>query len=707
MSANPVMPAGLPATIHKSRRYRPCSVLCLLVAAALPIRATADASEPDTTELDAVVVSGEWLGEASLEAEKTYAGSRTVTGSKELHERGALNLEDAMRATPGVQILDETGTGILPNIGIRGLNPLRSERVQMLVDGYPIAIGPYSNVGVSLFPVTLASLEAIDVVRGGAAVHFGPNNVGGVLNFTTRPIPFKTEQSLHEQLTVAGETGHVFADSYYRIGGQVSDKLGLQLQANLQRGDGFRQHSETEVDNFIVDSRYFVNYQNTLTGRLQYYKVRAELPGALSPQAYEEDRTQSQRPHDAYDADMLRGTLTWTYTPTADVEFQWRNFAHDADRTFFFGQNLSGSGNVFDPAIPATHVADSPRLFKVGGTEPRLTLRADHHTVIVGARYLTEDVDFDVNREALATGARSSVRDWSLKTKAVAVYVSDTLRFAGDRLSITPGLRYEDVRMDFTDIKNAGSESNHAKEWLPGLTLGYQTTEQLFLFANSQRSLVPVQIAQATRQGDVANETAWNYEAGGRIQALPGLLNSLTFFRNDYEDQIQFNQTADRFENLGKTRHQGIELDNRLQLNPHMEFGLSYTYLDTEQLNGANAGKQLPNAPRHHLSTEASYQLQRWNASLAGHYVGESFSDAINTQVETANGGAGKLPDYVLLTARVGCDIIFGNERGMNLGVSVNNLLDEDYYFRGADVSPVGRVPSPGRSYLLTAKVGF
>jgi Fe(3+) dicitrate transport protein len=107
------------------------------------------------------------------------------------------------------------------------------------------------------------------------------------------------------------------------------------------------------------------------------------------------------------------------------------------------------------------------------------------------------------------------------------------------------------------------------------------------------------------------------------------------------------------------------------------------------------------------LSTEASYQLQRWNASLAGHYVGESFSDAINTRDETANGGAGKLPDYVLLTARIGCDIVFGNERGMNLGVSVNNLLDEGYYFRGADVSPVGRVPSPGRSYLLTAKVGF
>lgn len=64
----------------------------------------------------------------------------------------------------------------------------------------------------------------------------------------------------------------------------------------------------------------------------------AELPGALTPEAYEEDRTQSQRPYDGYEADMTRANLTWTYTPTSDVEFKWRNFVHDADRTFFLAR---------------------------------------------------------------------------------------------------------------------------------------------------------------------------------------------------------------------------------------------------------------------------------------------------------------------------------------------------------------------------------
>ena len=328
------------------------------------------------TQLPGLNVTADWLGPPTEESEKTYTGARTVVEEDQLQATGALNLNDALRPVPGLTVLDETGTGILPNIGVRGLNPLRSERLQILLDGYPIAIGPYSNVGVSLFPVTLPSLEVVDIVRGGASVHYGPNNVGGVVNFVTKPIPAETSQTLRERVTIAEETGNVFTDTYYRVGGRATDKLDLQFQANVQRGDGFRDHSDTEVDNLILDARYYLNDQHELATQLQYYRVEAELPGALTPQAYEEDRTQSQRPHDGYEADMSRATFTWTYTPADNVEFQWRNFVHDADRTFYFGQNLSGTGHWADPGLDSTHVADSPRLFTVLGTEPRQIGRA-------------------------------------------------------------------------------------------------------------------------------------------------------------------------------------------------------------------------------------------------------------------------------------------------------------------------------------------
>jgi Fe(3+) dicitrate transport protein len=657
-------------------------------------------------ELEALAVQGDWIGSASEEEIKVYPGSRTLLDREALQESGALNLEDALRSAPGIQILDETGTGILPNIGLRGLNPLRSERLQMLVDGYPIAIGPYSNVGVSLFPVTLPSVDAIDVVRGGAAVHYGPNNVGGVMNFRTRPIPVETEQMLQQRLVIAEETGNVFSDTYYRIGGFATDDLALQFQANVQRGDGFRDHSDTEVSNFILDADYFVDDYNEVAAQLQFYDVNAQLPGALSPAAFEQDPSQSQRPHDAYDADMLRGTLTWTARPSDAVEFQWRNFAHRADRTFFFGQDLVSGGSWADPEADASHVADSPRIFNVWGTEPRLTVQQGDHTLTLGARYVSEEVDFDVNREELASGTYGAVRKWDSETDAVALYASDTLSLLDGRLEITPGLRYEDVQMDFRDVRAGTTSTNDADELLPGLTLGLQATDDVFLFANAQKSLVPVQIAQATRAGDVANETAWNYELGARWQLAPAVATSATLFRIDYQDQIQFNKAADRFENLGETRHQGIELEADWQATPELALGLGYTYLDTEQRSGDNAGNDLPNAPHHHVSVKAGYQYQQWQASLSAQYASDSFSDAANTKQETANGDAGKLPSYTLVNARLGRDYAVGGNN-LNLGLAATNLLDEEYYFRGADVSPVGRVPGPGRALILEGRLDF
>ncbi len=661
----------------------------------------------DGEALPEVAVVGDWLGTPTAQAVRTYSGSRSVVTEEQLHASGALNLEDALRTVPNVTVLDETGTGVLPNIGVRGLNPLRSERIQVLQDGYPVAIGPYSNIGLSLFPITLQSVETIDVVRGGAAVHYGPNNVGGVLNFITRPIPAETSQTLKEAVTIAEESGNVLTDTYYRAGGFVTDKLGLQLQLNALRGDGFRDHSDTEVNNLIVDADYFPNDTHQLSAQLQYYEVQSELPGALSPAAYEQDRTQSQRPFDRFDAKMLRGTFTWTYTPDNDTEFEWRNFVHDADRTFFFGQNLSGVGHWADPAIPATHVADSPRLFTVMGTEPRLTRRVGDHTITLGARYVSEDVAFDVNRREIATGSYSVVRDWSFDTRAVAAYASDTVRFLDDRLAVTPGIRYERVEMDYRDGVSGNDDTNNASEFLPGITVGYEATEQVFLFANTQRSLVPVQTAQVTREGDVANETAWNYELGGRYRPTAGLSASATVFRIDYEDQIQFNRDTSRFENLGETRHQGVELQADWAPAKNADLRFAYTYLDTEQLSGTNEGNELPNAPQHRLSLSGDYRYRQWSFGLTGLYVSESFSDAANTAAETANGSAGELPDYTLFNARVAREIGFAGGNKLTLAVAANNLLDEDYYFRGVDVSPVGRLPAPGRSFIFSAQLDF
>jgi outer membrane receptor for Fe3+-dicitrate len=43
---------------------------------------------------------------------------------------------------------------------------------------HPLSVA-IAMLPVSLFPVTLSSLDVVDIVRGGASVDYGPNNVGG------------------------------------------------------------------------------------------------------------------------------------------------------------------------------------------------------------------------------------------------------------------------------------------------------------------------------------------------------------------------------------------------------------------------------------------------------------------------------------------------------------------------------------------------
>jgi len=166
--------------------------------ASLPT-ASATEAKKDTEVLEEITVKGDWLGVPNKDNVKTYPGGRSAVTNTELQQSGSRALEDALRLMPGVRAQDETGTGILPNIGIRGLDPRRSTR-------------------------TLALVDSIDVARGGAAVRYGPNNVGGVINFISKPIQDKFSATLREALTISTETGNVLTDSYLRAG--AIDRLG-------------------------------------------------------------------------------------------------------------------------------------------------------------------------------------------------------------------------------------------------------------------------------------------------------------------------------------------------------------------------------------------------------------------------------------------------------------------------------------------------
>jgi Fe(3+) dicitrate transport protein len=664
--------------------------------------------------METVVVTGSVIGNSDLEDVKAYPGARTVVTSEQIEKTAAHSIDAALQSVPGIKVQDETGTGVLPNISVRGLKASRSGHAQFLMDGVPLTLAPYGHTGQSIFPATLSMLDRIDIVRGGAAVQYGPNNVGGVINLVTKPIPNTWQTEISNRLTVFEEGDTPLNDFYLRTGGWLTDTFAIQLEGNFLKGESFREHSDTDVKNFQAKAQWLLSDTQELQAFIQRYDADTQMPGALSPEDYKTDRTQSKRSYDEYQGKSTRWSVKYLHDLNiADsAELEVLTFGHNSERFFQWGFNSAG-GHWADPSLPSTDIRTSPREFRVYGVEPKLAMYFEGKSVtqnwIVGARYVNEDIDYKLTQTPIAGGETKIPRDWHLETDAFAGYISNEIGLFNDVLKVTPGVRYESVDMRFDDLGKSQSADNKVTEWLPGLTVAYHLTEQWVGYANAQKSLRAPQIAYIRGLGEEGSELAWNYELGARYNQDSTSFNA-ALYRIDFKDQLQWQSATQTFDNIGKTLHQGIELSGRYvpKALQALSLGASYNYLDaTLEENGPNKGNQLAYTSKHQFSWDATYTFTGIDTTLSGYYFSDAYADNANTSAEDETGAKGKVPAYMVWNFNLGTDLYKDNKGKLRMNVAVNNLFDEDYYFRGIDTSPVGRYPAPGRSYTMDLNYQF
>lgn len=668
------------------------------------------------TTLDTVVVTGSVIGASRPEEVHTYAGSRKVISSEELANGGNRSLDDALQRVPGIKIFDETGTGVLPQIMLRGLYESRSGRVQTLLDGIPLSLAPYGQTSVSLFPVTMGQIDRIDIVRGGAAVQYGPNNVGGVINFVSKPIPGQWTTVLGQKITGAG-AGKYLYDTLLSTGGYVSPTFGVQLDANRIQGEYFRQHSDTDVTNLRLRAEWSLADDKVFKADVQRYLADMEMAGALSVADYQRDPRQATRPLDQFTGSTTRGSLTYlqdlgAWGPFDQSHFIWTNFAQHSERNFMVGMRRSAS-ETWRPDLPPQLLQNAPRGFKVHGSQPQINLQIDSGSVsqqwTAGVRAVREDIDFIVERTGLDDGVHTVVRDWKFQDRAWAAYVSNAIGFNDGQLTITPGLRYEHLDSIYFDRARGTRIQNNVHNLLPGLTLGYQPSEYWSLYADAQRSLRAPQVTQIVFGNNIDSELAWNYEAGARYANGAGSHLDVGVYRIDFDDQILFESTTRSFRNIGKTRHQGAEVEATWtpRAMPALSFNASYAYLDAQQESGANRGNDVPFTSHHQLNAGAAYATGDTTLALSGYYFSKAFTDAANSVQENAIASVGQLPSYAVWNAQLTRTLIKRDNNTLKGSLAVNNLFDRQYWFRGIDTSPWGRQPAPGRSVTVGLELTF
>jgi Fe(3+) dicitrate transport protein len=141
-------------------------------------------------------------------------GSGLILRGGVLEQSRPVTLTEVLRRAAGINVRDEEGLSLRPNIGTRGLNPTRSTTVLLLEDGIPFTLAPYGD-NASYYHPAFERFERIEVLKGLGQILFGPRTVGGVNYVTLRdPRPHGGVVEL-----VGGATGT-------RTGGSASVVLG-------------------------------------------------------------------------------------------------------------------------------------------------------------------------------------------------------------------------------------------------------------------------------------------------------------------------------------------------------------------------------------------------------------------------------------------------------------------------------------------------
>jgi iron complex outermembrane receptor protein len=139
----------------------------------------AQAAEPPVTVGPPVTVTATRFDDTATR----YPIGVSVITAQDIERSTASTVPQLLQSLAGIRTRDLSGS---PNVQVdmRGFGIFGDQNTLVLLDG--VRISEYEQVPVNWASIPLASIERIEIMRGGGAVLYGSGATGGTINIITK-----------------------------------------------------------------------------------------------------------------------------------------------------------------------------------------------------------------------------------------------------------------------------------------------------------------------------------------------------------------------------------------------------------------------------------------------------------------------------------------------------------------------------------------
>jgi len=690
-----------------------------------------------------------------------HSGSDNITGSssyigpKELDKFAYSDANQVLRNVPGIQIQQEDGFGLRPNIGLRATGVERSSKITLMEDGILAAPAPYAAPAAYYFP-SVGRMEGVEVVKGSSQIKYGPFTTGGAINFISAPIPeeFSAKLSMN--------SGSFNTQNMLASLGHQGEYLGFMVQTLQQRSDGFKNLPSNQSTGFNK-SDYLVklslrNGIDAKTPQKMTFKIGQtdetsnETYLGLNAVDFNEDPFQryassqndvmnsKQRQLSIHHRIKLAKHLnisTIAYSNTFHRNWYKLNHLTDsAGSTVSLSNVLAEQGNPYylsilkgeSSANEILWLKANNRSYYSKGVQMNInykipTKKEFVHAFEWGIRIHQDQID----RFQWQDGYSMLNGFLSLQNKGIAGTESNrietanalasyfTYQFQTNRLEIKPGLRFENInqtRLDYgkNDVNRNGTKlkerENEIAIFIPGIGFYYDLRKGNSVFLGLHKGFSPAGSAVGANP-----EISTNYEAG-YIAQTPLLSGQAVAFYTDYQNLLGSDLNASGGSGTGDLFNGGAAVSYGLELSATttkllskskqftLPITIGYTYTEAQFKSSFNSSFEgWGNVTKNdHLPYFAPHQaflnLSLEHAKFAFN-VSNKFIDAMRTQAgQSELSAAQKIPSALFMDLNFAYHV----HPRIKLKASILNALNNTNH---VSVRPFGLRPAMPRMFRL------